>query len=327
MPYLISILGFLMFLLFLILVYSYLTAEELTVKKRVEKALRYGIQNKATDNIAQRLASPPEANFWHDKIQDLNSHFEMTSLAKKIEPKLVQAGLTLRGSEFIVISFGVMLFLMLLFMMLSGGNIFIGSIGLIIGYFIPYIFLNRSISIRQKKFNNQIADALVLIASSLRSGYSFMQAIELVGREMQPPISIEFYRVLREINLGVTTDDAMNRMAKRINSDDLDLVVTAVLIQRQIGGNLAEILDNIASTIRDRVKIKGHIKTLTAQGRMSGIIVGLLPIAICIILYLIRPSFISALFMEPIGRMMLFFGVVCEIVGMLVIRNIVNIKV
>ena len=188
------------------------------------------------------------------------------------------------------------------------------------------LIVKRKISLRRKKFNSQIADALVLIASSLRSGYSFMQAIEMVSREMQPPISEEFYRVLREINLGVTTDEAMNHMAERINSVDLDLVVTAVLIQRQIGGNLTEILDNIANTIRERVKIAGHIRTLTAQGRMSGVIISLLPIALGAVITLLSPGYIMPLFTQPIGQGMIIAAVISEFIGIMLIRNIVNIK-
>lgn len=199
-------------------------------------------------------------------------------------------------------------------------------VGLGLGYLIPILIVKRKISLRRKKFNGQIADALVLISSSLRSGYSFMQAIEMVSREMQPPISEEFYRVLREINLGVTTDEAMNHMAERINSVDLDLVVTAVLIQRQIGGNLTEILDNIANTIRERVKIAGHIRTLTAQGRMSGIIISLLPIALGAVITLLSPGYIMPLFTQPLGQGMIIAAVISEFIGIMLIRNIVNIK-
>ena len=202
-----------------------------------------------------------------------------------------------------------------------------GIIGFVSAYILIYFFVLSKIKRRVKAFNAQLADALVLMASSLRSGYSFMQAIEMLSREMQPPLSEEFYRVLREINLGVTTDEAMNHMADRINSEDLDLVVTAVLIQRQVGGNLTEILDNIAYTIRERVKIKGHIRTLTAQGRLSGLIIGLLPIVVGWIVYLINPAYIYPLISAPIGNAMLGFAIFIEIIGAMFIRKIVNINV
>jgi tight adherence protein B len=202
-----------------------------------------------------------------------------------------------------------------------------GFIGAIVGYMIPILLLHAKIERRTKAFNDQLGDTLILIANSLRTGYSFMQALEMVAREMPQPISIEFGRTLREMNLGVTTEDALNNLAKRINSDDLDLVITAVLIQRQVGGNLAEILDNIAVTIRERVKIKGEIKTMTAQGRISGMIIGIMPIGLGAIIYSINPEYIKILFTAPLGKMMLLGAVISEFFGILLIRKIVNIEV
>lgn len=322
MPLLISILSFVVLMLVFWMWYRDYLADKITITERIEKHL----QQNNIESPEQALAMRPTDTFWQLWMQKLSQPFDNTNLSKKLEHKLIQAGLPLHGSEFFVISLGTMLLITVIFLLLSAGNIFMGLIGLVIGYLIPHIILNMKISSRIKAFNAQIADSLVLISSSLRSGYSFMQSIEMVGKEMEPPISVEFYRVLREINLGVTTDDAMNRMASRINSPDLDLVVTAVLVQRQVGGNLAEILDNIANTIRERVKIKGHVRTLTAQGRMSGVIIGLLPIVLCVIIFLINPDYIYPLFTQPIGQMMICLAIVAEIIGMLFIRDIVNIR-
>lgn len=326
MPLLISVIGFIVIMLIFTMMYNDYFSDKIAITERVEKY----VQDRPTeiyDLNSQSLAAVPSDEFWRQTLSNLSEPLKTTHWAKTIERKLAQADLPVRGSEFILIILSLMLLVMTLFLLLSGGKLLMGIIGLIIGYFMPIIFINLKISRRIKNFNAQLADALVLVASSLRSGYSFMQAIEMVSREMPPPMSIEFYRVLREINLGVTTDAAMNHMAQRINSEDLDLVVTAVLIQRQIGGNLAEILDNIAYTIRERVKIKGHISTLTAQGRMSGVIVCLLPVFICIVVYVINPQFMLPLFTQPIGQAMLLAGIVMEIIGGLLIRNIVNIRV
>ena len=116
-------------------------------------------------------------------------------------------------------------------------------------------------------------------------------------------------------------------MAKRVNSDDLDLVITAVLIQRQVGGNLAVVLDNIANTIRERIKIKGHIRTLTAQGKISGMIIGVLPIAIGGIIYVINPGYVKILFVDPMGKAMLIAGAISQVIGIMVIRKIINIDI
>lgn len=328
MPLVISVLGFCVVLLICYYIYSYFTADSMTPSERLEKFLLHSQGQDSDKDINARLVAPPnEASNWRKKIQSLGSVFDTTSWAKKTESKLVQGGLNLRASEFAVITIGTMLLLMLLLFLVSGGSLLMAFIGLVLGYIFPILIVKRKISLRRKKFNSQIADALVLIASSLRSGYSFMQAIEMVSREMQPPISEEFYRVLREINLGVTTDEAMNHMAERINSVDLDLVVTAVLIQRQIGGNLTEILDNIANTIRERVKIAGHIRTLTAQGRLSGAIISLLPFVMAFVIYIINPSYIMPLFTQTAGYWMLIMAVVSEFFGIMVIRKIVDIKI
>ncbi len=326
MPLFISLLGFLVGLLVCYYIYSYFTAETMSPSERIEKFLEHTEHNEERD-ISERLVAPPESSNWRKKILSLGSYFDTTGWAKKMESKLVQAGMNLRASEFAVICLGVMLLCMLFFFAISGGNFVVGVLGFAVGYIVPLLIVQRKISLRQKKFNEQIADALVLISSSLRSGYSFMQAIEMVGREMHPPISEEFYRVLREINLGVTTDEAMNHMADRINSTDLDLVVTAVLIQRQIGGNLTEILDNIANTIRERVRIKGQIRTLTAQGRLSGIIIGSLPFAMAMVLYVINPGYIIPLFTQSTGQLLLILAFFNELFGIMLIKNIVDIKV
>jgi tight adherence protein B len=180
---------------------------------------------------------------------------------------------------------------------------------------------------RAKHFNNQLGDTLVLIANSLRTGYSFMQAVEMVSREMPPPISVEFARSLKEINLGIATEESLNNMAKRVDSEDLDLVVTVVLIQRQVGGNLAEVLDNIAGTIRERVKIRGQIKTLTAQGRISGFVIGGIPFVLAILIYAINPEYIRLLFSTPLGKCMLVGALLSQICGALAIRKIINIDI
>jgi tight adherence protein B len=242
-----------------------------------------------------------------------------------VEHRLVQAGLPLRGSEFAVICLGTTLAGEIVFFLLSGGKIMIGMAGGLVGYLVPIYFLRFKIARRAKAFNNQLGDTLTLVANSLRTGYSFMQAVEMVSREMAPPISVEFARILKEMNLGIPTEEALNNMAKRVDSDDLDLVITAVLIQRQVGGNLAEVLDNIANTIRTRIRLKGELKALTAQGRFSGIIVGLLPLIIGTALYALNPEYMRLLFTHPMGKMMLMGAAGSMVLGLLLIRKIVNI--
>lgn len=232
----------------------------------------------------------------------------------------------LRSGEFVVLC-GCSAMLGLLLLFVAGRSMVMASIGAVVGFMLPFLLMNIKTGKRIKLFNRQLGDALILIANSLRTGYSFMQALDMVAKEMKPPISSEFARTVKEMNLGTTTESALGNMAKRINSEDLDLVLTAVLIQRQVGGNLSEVLDNIARTIRERVRIRGEIKTLTAQGRLSGFVVGLLPVIMGCIIYVLNPEYVKVLFTHPIGRLMLGAAAVSQVIGIILIRRIVDIKI
>jgi tight adherence protein B len=187
---------------------------------------------------------------------------------------------------------------------------------------------------RLNAFNKQLPDTITLIANALRAGSSFLQAIEMVVREAQPPVTVEFGRVVREVNLGLAFDVALDNMVRRVRSDDLELMATAITIQHQVGGNLAEILDSIAFTIRERVRIKGEIRTLTAQQRLSGYVVAGMPIGLMALLFVLAPSFVKPLFDNPPGIMGLPAGVIVlaiggffMFIGFMAIRRIVAIEV
>lgn len=189
------------------------------------------------------------------------------------------------------------------------------------------IFAKAKKNKRKKAIEGQIIDALTLMSSSLKAGYSFLQATEMAAREVPPPLGEEFGRTLHEMSMGRPVDDSLNELAQRTGVEDLDLVVTAVIIQRQVGGNLAEVLDTIAHTIRERIRIRGEIKTLTAQGRISGLIIGALPLAILLFITLINPGYIVPLFQNPIGLLFIGMGVSGQVIGMMLIRKIINIEV
>jgi tight adherence protein B len=193
---------------------------------------------------------------------------------------------------------------------------------------IPVFRVSVRSKIRKKivKFEGQLCDALDMIVSSLRGGFSFLSALELISRDMPEPIAGEFAKVIKEISLGVTQEKAMNNLVERVPSEDLKLLVIAIVIQIQTGGNLAEILDNISSTIRERLQLKREVKTLTAQGRISGLIVGLLPVILFVVIFAMDPSYMKLLISNIIGICMLVLAVTNEIIGFLIIRKIVNIK-
>jgi tight adherence protein B len=207
-------------------------------------------------------------------------------------------------------------------------------VGALVGFWIPRFWLGRRKNGRLNAFNKQLPDTITLIANALRAGSSFLQAIELVVRESLPPISTEFARVIREVNLGLPFEAALENMVRRVRSDDLELMATAISIQHQVGGNLAEILDSIAYTIRERVRIKGEIRTLTAQQRLSGYVVGFLPIGLAGFLFIAAPGFMEPMFMNPpgilglpAGVIILLFGGFMMFIGFMLIRKIVDIEV
>jgi tight adherence protein B len=237
----------------------------------------------------------------------------------------MQAGIALRGAEFLVLSLGLSVAGGLLVAMLAKGRILSGIVSGIAIYACCLAYLNIKIARRLKAFNNQLPDVLDMMANALRSGFSFFQTVEMVSRETTPPVSQEFARMIREMSLGVTTEEALGNLITRVKSDDLGLVVTAVLVQRQVGGNLSVILDNISATIRERVAMKGELRSITAQGRLSGWIVGAMPIVMVFVLLAINPDYISPLFSDPLGRLLIASGVISQLIGIVVIRRIVDI--
>lgn len=244
---------------------------------------------------------------------------------KKITNDLSLASVPLRAEEFIIIwvlaSLGPSS-LVALFKF----NIFVCAALIAIGALVPPILLNNAKKKRMALFDKQLGDALSIMGNCLRAGFSFNQALESISSEMPDPISKEFTKTTREIKLGLSMEKALANMVNRLANRDLELIVSAVLIQRQVGGNLSEILDSIAETIKERLKLKGEIRVLTATGRTSGIIVGMLPVFIMAILMLINPGYVSMFFNTPIGIAMLCVGAVLETVGFLIVKKIVDIK-
>lgn len=206
-------------------------------------------------------------------------------------------------------------------------HVALGFLTAIVGYFVPKWYLKFKQGSRLKAFNEQLGDALMLLANSLRSGYGLTQAIEHVGEELSPPLGTEFLRVVREIGLGLSTTDALENLLKRVPSDDLDLMVTAITIQHEVGGNLAEVLDTISHTIRERVRVKGEIQVLTASQRLSALIITMLPVGLAVFLQVVRPDYISTLYTTTCGLIMLGVAIAGILSGYLVMRKITAIEV
>ena len=244
----------------------------------------------------------------------------------RMDFKMQQADWPLLGSEFEVMLaiFGAICAVIALAATLEPLMALLAFAG---GVLAGLLFLNIYIKRRQKAFTTQLGDMLTMVANALRAGFSFMQAFELIAREMDAPIGREVQKVVNEVNIGVDLETALDNMQKRVNSPDFELVVTAVLIQRQVGGNLAQILDTISETISERIRMRREVLTLTAQGRASGMVLAVLPIAVGGILTFVSPSYLQPLFTEPMGRMAIVCAIILEIIGYLVIQRIVDIKV
>jgi tight adherence protein B len=244
----------------------------------------------------------------------------------KLTEELAKADIKLRVSEYVMLVIGLIVVLCLV-IMLRFHNPILALVGIPVGYFLPGFFLKFRQRRRLKAFNNQLGDTIVLLSNALKAGYSFAQAMATIAKSSSPPMSDEFSRAVREMNLGVSVDDALLHMVKRIESEDFDLMVTAVQIHRVVGGNLAEILDTIAFTIRERIRIQGEIRTLTAQARASGYIITGLPFALALILTFISPSYITPLFHEFLGYVLIGIGLVSIAIGYAIISKITNIQV
>ncbi|MCC6617904.1 MAG: type II secretion system F family protein [Chloroflexi bacterium] len=272
-------------------------------------------------------------------VTSLSRVMERQDMGARMATDLARADLTMKPAEFVL--FWAMTPVFFVFMALVLGVIFPGfrnPVALVVvallGLWAPRLYLKRRQAKRLKAFADQLPDTITLLANSLRAGSSFLQGMELVTREARPPISVEFGRVVREMQLGVALQPALDNLVRRVASEDLELMVTAIQIQSQVGGNLATVLDAIAHTIRERIRIHGEIQTLTAMQRYSGYVITLLPVGLAGLLFVISPSYISKMLNKPPELAGLPMGVVFFLVGLLsmgigyiFIRRIVDIKV
>jgi tight adherence protein B len=272
-------------------------------------------------------------------VAGLSRVIERQDLNTRLATDLARADLKMRPAEFLIFwaitPIGFVFVAFVLGIVLPGfRNPVALAVSFLLGLWAPRLYLKRRQSKRLRTFNEQLPGTITLLANSLRAGSSFLQGIELVTREARPPISEEFERVVREMQLGLALQPALNNLARRVASEDLELMVTAIQIQSQVGGNLATVLDAIAHTIRERMRIHGEIQTLTAMQRYSGYVITLLPIGLAGILFVISPSYIAVMFEKPpelfglpMGIVFFIVGLISMGIGFLFIRRIVDIKV
>ncbi|MGI6659613.1 MAG: type II secretion system F family protein [Dethiobacteraceae bacterium] len=305
----------------------FVTIYGLTTQRREEKdevkqrVWQYTIHRGSREEKPEE-AEPQQPLF--KRILMLFSLLMPKRLIKNVEADLVQADIPLKVEEMVGLNIALAL-LPAVITMLVLQNSLLALLLACLGAYLPRLLIKNAKAKRAQKFNDQLGDALQLMANSLRAGFSFLQAMDSISKEMTPPVSQEFARTLREMRLGTPTEEALQNLGTRVKSDDLDLVITAVVIQRQVGGNLAQILENISTTISERIRLQAEVKTLTAQGRISGTIVALLPVFLTIAISLMNPSYIMVLFTHPLGLVLIGGAVISEIIGIMAIKRIITI--
>jgi tight adherence protein B len=206
-------------------------------------------------------------------------------------------------------------------------GLILGLIGGAIGFFLPMFWISNRRKSRNSKLEEQLPETLSLVANSLKAGFGLLQSLDLAAEQMDHPISTELATTIHEMNVGSSVEEALIALNERTESYDLDLVVTAILVQRSVGGNLSEILETVAATMRERIRIRGEIKTLTAQQTLTGIVIGLLPVAVGSLFMVISPEYMTVLFTETPGRIALGVAVVLESIGLIIIKRILAIEV
>ena len=210
------------------------------------------------------------------------------------------------------------------------GQVLLSKVAIITGLaglFVPYLLLRFAVKRRKDRFVKQLVDALTMMANALKAGVGLMQSIDQVATQLKPPISEEFRHLLRDVRIGASPDEAFDALNRRMQSEDLDIVITGIIVQRTTGGNLSEMLENVSHVMRERIRIKGEIKTLTVQQQLSGYLVGGMPILLLVAFNFMNHAYVSPLFTTSVGRMMLAAGGTMQLIGFFLIRKIVNIKV
>lgn len=293
-------------------------------------------RKRPTDRLESWMSAYEEPEIQEDKperkgfISLIGSQAERLGVGKRVMEKtrieLVRADIPLTGYEFNITRglIGVMAGTVCFVVFKSWA---MGIVIPLVIWFLADAYIASLKAKRLKLFSSQLGDALTLFSNSLRAGFSFLQAVSSVAREMPDPVAKEFTILLKEMSLGLSVDKALSNLLIRVPLDDLELLIIAILIQKEVGGNLAEIIDTIASTIRERITIQLEIKALTAQGKLSGIVVGLLPLLLGIVMFAFNPSYVTILFVNPIGQILIAIGIMNMIIGILLINKIVKIEV
>lgn len=273
--------------------------------------------------------------FWDDIMRSRFSSWARTGankfgylLPKKnwFELKAQQANLPVTGQEYMMLVGGsaVLFFVLMAIATLQLSEPLLFAVGWVA---FASLYVQFKAKRRMKQFTDQLGDAIAMMSNAIKSGFTFQQSMDIVAKEIKGPISEEFVRALNEIQLGVTLEEALEGICQRVKDDDFEMVAMSVVIQRQVGGNLSQILDTVGETIRDRIKLRGEIKSLTAEGVISGWTIALLPVIVGLFCNAVNPDYFKGMLDTDFGK---YLGIAClvsEIIGGLVIRWIINVKI
>ncbi|MGN0267466.1 MAG: type II secretion system F family protein [Lachnospiraceae bacterium] len=284
-----------------------------------------GVRRRIGNLAGRSSANDVRGEVLKEKKQKQKRGSGLKLVSEKLEGELEAAGIQISGEEYLRI-WVMVTFLPALILLLLGGSVITAFAFMILGLMIPPILVGNARKKRSSLFDKQLGEALLIMSNSLRAGYTFQQSMEGLSRDMQPPLSDEFKIVIREIDMGASMETALKHMVERTKNEDVKILVSAVLISSQVGANLADVLDNISGTIKGRLEMKEQIKVLTAQGRISGMIVGAIPVFLFLIFMIINPSYIGSFIATPMGIGMLMIGVVMEALGFIVINRMVDLK-
>ena len=277
--------GVIILILLIIGVVVSVTSERSLVEERLGRYLEDDKQQQEDAKVAGRNI----ATEW------LNRRVASSSMGDRVSRELARADLKFKVAEYFALVFISTVALGFVGYLIQPHPAS-AAIGAVVGFFAPRFYVKRQQKIRLQKFNDQLGDMLNLMVNGLRAGYSTMQALESISRELPAPICDEFHRVVQEMQIGIPMEKSLDNLLRRIPSEDLDFVVTAINVQREVGGNLAEILDSITFTIRERVRIKGEIRVMTSQVRTSGLILSLIPVFLSAALWFVSPEYIGTFF-------------------------------
>ena len=299
-------------------------------------ALVSGNRDRAAESRLIRLSKPREEKSVDTVLKRDSGTFPFLSRlvsgnwSDRAAADLAQAGMSLKVSEFLMIrllSAGGLALLVVFFAPGATLGVLLAIVAGLVGFMLPAWLVAIRRSRRQKELNDQLPEMLALISNSLRSGFAFTQAIDLAADQLKPPISEELKLVQRDTTLGASMDAALQSMADRSGSYDFEMVVSSVLIQRTIGGNLSEILERVAETVKERKRLEGEIRSLTASQRFTGLVLSIYPIVLGLIFFAIAPDVWKVLVTEEAGRLMLALAAVLQVIGIITIRRILTLEV